>query len=152
MQIAKKVIDGSTINFHWADGTVTAVDTNELGDTVRDHATMHGFSQKLGDSYSGALGDLAKAKVMFQETLDALRAGDWNRKGGGFASGGIWVEAYAKAANAEFSDALEKWNGLNEEEKAEIRKHPAVKLAKAEIEADRAKAKAKASDAPAITL
>ena len=112
MQIAKKVIEGSTLKFVWADESETEVVLEGFGEDILQRATLHGLSQKLGDSYSGAAGDVGKAKAMLIETLDALRAGDWNRKGGGFSSGGIWVEALAKAAGEDMDRALAAWNEL----------------------------------------
>lgn len=150
MQIAKKVIEGTSITFKWADDSETVVNLDGFSEAILQHATLHGLSQKLGDSYSGAAGNVAYAKEMFEETLNALREGDWNRKGGGISSGGIWVEALARAAGEDMEAALAAWNEMDDETKAATRKHPAVKLAKAEIEAERAKAKA--ADAPSITL
>lgn len=150
MQIAKKVVDGNTLTFVWADETTTKVDLSELPQNIIDRAVIHGLSQKLGDSYSGASGDVRQAQMMFIDTLNALQEGDWNRKGGGAASGGIWVEALAQAAGEEIETALAKWNDMDEETRKSIRKHPQVKLAKAEIEMERAKAKA--ADAAPISL
>ena len=150
MQIAKKVVGESTITFAWADETSTVVDLDTLPEAIKQRAMIHGLSQKLGDSYSGAAGDVGRAKAMFDETLSALQDGDWNRQGGGFSSGGIWVEALAQAAGVTVEEALEKWNAMDDAEKAAVRKHPQVKLAKAEIEMERAKAKA--AEAPTISL
>lgn len=150
MQIAKKVIDEGTITFIWADETSTKVVLSELPETILQRAVIHGLSQKLGDSYSGSSGDVRTAQAMFLDTLNALKEGDWNRKGGGFSSGGIWVEALAQAAGEELETALTKWNEMDDATKASIKKHPQVKVAKAEIELARAAAKAK--DAPTLTL
>ena len=148
--IAKKVVEANSITFEWADDTTTLVDLDAFTPELIARAAIHGLSQKLGDSYSGAAGNILNAKAMFDDTLASLIAGDWNRAGGGFSTGGIWVEALAQAADATIEEALEKWNAMDDAERAAIRKLPAVKLAKAEIEL--ARAKAKAEDAPAITL
>ena len=150
MQIAKKVIDGSTLTFHWADETQTVFTPSDFSEEIQHRAMMAGLGHKLGDAYSAAKGDVRTAQAMQLDVATALKAGDWNRQGGGFSTGGIWVEAYAQAAGAEFDEALTKWNDMNDDEKSAIRKMPQVKLAKAEIELARAKAKAK--DAPSITL
>ena len=142
MQIAKKEIGESSITFTWADETTTEIALAGFNEAIIKRATLHGLSQKLGDSYSGAAGDVTKAKAMLMETLDALREGDWNRKGGGLSSGGIWVEALAKAAGETLEAALTAWNEMDDATKAEMKKHTGVKLAKAEIEVERAKAKA----------
>jgi hypothetical protein len=149
MNIAKKTIGETSITFTWADESVTVVDMADLHGSLTTRAMLHGLSQKLGDSYSGAK-EVASAKAAFEDTLDALKAGDWNRKGGGFSSGGIWVEALAQAAEVTLEEALEKWNEMTDETKASIRKQPQVKVAKAEIEL--ARANAKAVDAAPLTL
>jgi len=150
MQIAKKVVGEATITCAWADDTTTTVDVNEFSDEVRHHAMMHGFSQKLGDSYSGVQGNLTQAKAQFDEVHAALADGDWNRKGGGASSGGIWVEAIAQASGNDLEAVLAKWNAMDDAEKAAVKKHPQVKLAKAEIEMVRAKAKAE--DGPTLEI
>ena len=142
MLIAKKVIDGSTLKFIWADESETEIVLTGFSDDILERATLHGLSQKLGDSYSGAAGDVTKAKAALIETLDALRAGDWNRKGGGFSSGGIWVEALARAAGEDVEKALAVWNEADDDMKKAFKKDERIKLAKAEIELERAKAKA----------
>lgn len=147
MLIAKKVIDGNTLTFRWADDSETVINPSDFHEDIIAHAVLHGLSQKLGDSYSGAGGDVDVAKAMFQETLDALNEGDWNRKGGGFSTGGIWVEAMAKASGNTIEEALAAWNDADDATKASIRKHPEVKAAKAQIDLERATAKAKSADA-----
>lgn len=149
MNIAKKTIGETSITFTWADETETVVDMADLHGSLTTRAMLHGLSQKLGDSYSGAK-EVETAKAAFNETFEALKAGDWNRKGGGFSSGGIWVEALAQAAEVTLEEALAKWNEMDDATKASIRKQPQVKVAKAEIELARASAKAK--DAAPLTL
>ncbi len=150
MQIAKKSVEGTLITFDWADGSKSEVDVASFAASVVERAIAHGFSQKLGDSYSGAAGDVSAAKAMFNDTLAALQDGDWNRAGGGFSSGGVWVEALAQASGETMEAALKAWNDMDDDTKKATRKHPQVKLAKAEIEMERAKAKA--AEAPTITL
>lgn len=150
MQIAKKVIDGNTLTFHWADETTTVFTPEDFSPEIQHRALMAGLGHKLGDAYSGSKGDVRTAQMMQLDVATGLKEGDWNRKGGGFSSGGIWVEALAQAAGEDIEKALAAWNEMDDETKASIRKQPQVKLAKAEIEMARAKAKAK--DAPAITL
>lgn len=148
--IAKKVVTEDSLAFDWADGTATLVDLTKISDEMKHRAMLHGLSQKLGDSYSGADGNLETAKAMFNETLSALEAGDWNRKGGGASSGGIIIEAIAAATGETIETVLTKWNEMDDATKASIKKMPQVKVAKAEIEL--ARAQQKAADAPALTI
>jgi hypothetical protein len=143
MSIAKKSIAEKTITFSWADETVTSVDTSLFNAEVQEHARLHGFSQKLGDSYSGAK-DIAEAKERLDATFQALTEGDWNRKG--IATGGLWVAAIAKAVGKSLEETLEKWNAMDEDTRKAVCKHPDVILARKEIELARAQAKAKGAD------
>lgn len=147
MNIAKKVIVGNTLTFQWADETTTEVDLDSFQDHIDLYARNHGFSQKLGDSYSGAK-SVAEAKAKLIDTLAALEAGDWNRKGG--STGGVWVEALARAAGKSIEEALAKWDSLDDDARKAIKAHPEVAKAKAAIDFERAKAKADA--APTVSL
>lgn len=144
MIIAKKVIDGMTLNFHWADETVTSFKPEDFSQEIRDRAMMAGFGHKLGDAYSGSKGDVRTAQMMQLEVATALKEGDWNRSGS--SSGGLVVEALARASGASLDEALAAWNGYDEAKQKVVAKDPAVMLARKEIELERAKAKVVESD------
>lgn len=153
MQIAKKVIEGTTLTFEWADESDTSYDLSMYPPEIVEMLATHGLKQKLGDSYSGATNngwDIDRCKAEVADVSASLVGGDWNRKGGGGSSGGIWVEALARATGETVEAALEAWNEMDDEVRTETKKHPQVKLAKAEIDMERAKAKAAA--APTISL
>ncbi len=150
MTIATKTVGESSITFTWSDNTETIVHLDDIPEVMHDRICVHGLGQKLGDSYSGVKGDVAAAKELFNATLDALKAGEWNRKGSGGASGSIWVEAIARVTYQEIEDVLEKWNAMDAATKAATRKHPQVALAKTEI--DRERASVKAANVPAFTF
>ena len=133
--------------FAFANGETVTIDPADFSSGINDHARLHGFSQKLGDSYSSAK-SLSEAFAAFEATRQQLLEGDWNRKGG--STGGIWVEALARATGKPFETCLEKWNAMDEETRKAVKAHKGVKAAKAEIELERAQAKA--ADAPAIDL
>jgi hypothetical protein len=141
--IAKKLITNDHITFNWADETSTKVAFADFSDAMNTRATQHGYSQKLGDSYSGAK-SIGEAKACFNSVLNGLLGDDWNQGGG--STGGIMVEALAKVAGATFEEALEAWNGYDDDKRKALAKDPQVKLAKAEIELARAKAKVTESD------
>ena len=139
MNIAKKLVTNDALTFSWADETSTTILFADLPKDMHTRAMQHGFSQKLGDAYSGAT-SVVEAKAKMQDVLDGLMENDWTRKGGG-SSGGLWVEAFAKAAGESIENTLEAWNRMNDMEKDGVKKHPEVKAAKAEIDLERAKAK-----------
>lgn len=139
MNIAKKLVDESSITFVWADETSENISLELFNEAVINRAALHGFSQKLGDSYSG-ITDVAQAKLAMHGVLAALVAGDWNRKGG--STGGIWVEALVRATGESIEAAMEAWDKMTDEVRAATKKHPDLIRAKAEIELERAQARA----------
>jgi len=149
MQIAKKSVGEAGITFNWADESVDYIKLEFFNEALLAHATLHGLSQKLGDSYSGAK-SVAEAKAAFYEVLESLKAGDWNRKGG--STGGVWVEAIARATGQPLDEVLAKWSEMDEATRKSVKAHPDVIEAKAEIDLERAKAKAKAASKDAEPL
>jgi len=139
MNIAKKLVGESSITFTWADETSETIGLSLFNEAVIYRAALHGFSQKLGDSYSG-ITNVAEAKLAMHGVLAALKAGDWNRKGG--STGGIWVEALARATGETLEAALEAWDKMSDEVKTATKKHPDLIKAQAEIGLERAQAKA----------
>ena len=135
-------VESKSVTWQFADGTTRQVFLSELSDDIITNLALHGLSQKGGDSYSGAE-STSEAIERFNSVIDSLIAGDWNI--GRAATGGIWVDALAQAAGVERSEALVKWNSADDETRKQLKAHPAIKAAKAEIELERAKAKAKAA-------
>lgn len=138
MNIAKKLVTNDSLTFRWANETVTTILFKDFSDDMNTRATQHGYSQKLGDSYSGAT-SVADAKVKLKEVLDGLMQNDWNRKGGG--TGGIWVEAMVKATGETLEAALAAWDNYTDTEKVAMKKHPDLLEAKLAIETERLVAK-----------
>lgn len=139
MNIAKKLIGDTSITFTWADETSETIELSLFSEAIINRTALHGFSQKLGDSYSG-IQNIAEAKIAMHGVLASLVAGDWNRKGG--STGGIWVAALARATEETLERALEAWDKMTDTVKAATKKHPDLIRAKAEIELERAQAKA----------
>ena len=149
MNIAKKIITNEALTFLWADESTTTIKFVDFPESMDERAKAHGYSQKLGDSYSGAV-SVKEAKERFKAVLDGLLQNDWNRKG--VSSGGLWVEALARATGETLEAALEAWNEMNDTKKAVTKKHPVLLKAKAEIELERAEAKAKGDEVEPLSL
>lgn len=136
----KKIIievDRAYVRFDFADGKTIEVNLDSFSDTMQRHFSLHGIAQKLGDSYANAE-SFAQAFNRFETLLAQLRQGIWNI--GRQSSGGIWVEALQRATGSSFDDCLAKWDSLTKTAKADLKKHPKVRAAHAEITAERAKA------------
>lgn len=146
-KIAKKVIGDTFVRFEFADGEYIQCDVRDLPNDIKDQLVLHGLSQKGGDSYAGAE-SVKEARVSCQTVVDNLKAGIWATKA---SKGGKIVEALSRATQRPFDECLEKWHGMDEAAQKELRKHPAIKKALAEIEAERAASlAAAAADAPAL--
>lgn len=138
-KVARKSFDADagTIVFSWADGTQDVVEIADFTDRMRHKAMVHGFLQKLGDSYSGAL-TLSDAKARFADVLSQIQQGEWNRTrttGGG--SGGVWLEAIAQVTGQTLDAVRELWKSLTDDQRKAVKKDPRVKKAKLELEAAR---------------
>ena len=141
--IKKATVSEITNGLRWtfASGRAINVDFDSLID-VWNKAAAHGIKQKLSDTYAG-FKTTHEVEAAFETALDALLLGNWNA--GRSSSGGIWVEALAKAAGVEIAVAIEKWIEIGEEGQKGLKKDAAIKLAKAQIEMERAAEKAKGS-------
>jgi hypothetical protein len=138
MNIAKKAIVEGAITFTWADESISTVLVDDFSKAIRERAEVHGFSQKLGDSYSGCK-TVAEAKLKFDATLKALHDGDWNMKGA--STGGQIVQAIARATGATIEDVLVKWNEADDATRKSWAKHPDVIQAALTIKLEGLKAK-----------
>jgi hypothetical protein len=140
---ATVAITGTVLTWKWAHGDSTTVDANDLPADIQIHGMVHGLKQKLSDEYSGIKSSHVAQDAM-EALWDSLMEGTWNK--GRSSTGGIWVEAIAKATGETLEAVLEVWNAKDADERKELQKHPAIKAAKAEIELERAKAKAKGTE------
>ena len=131
---AVKVVEGKLV---WAfdGGDTFTVDSDKFSKEVQELAMLHGLKQKLSDSYAGVK-TAREAQQVFEGLLKALEQGSWTQ--GRSASGGIWVEALARAVKVSLEEALEKWNSMEEEKQKDLKKHAQIKLAKQELELERA--------------
>ena len=131
-------IDGG-LRWTFASGNITDVDFDDLTD-VWMKAAAHGIKQKLSDTYAG-MKTSQEVERAFAAALDGLMQGHWNA--GRSSSGGIWVEALARAASVAIDVAQAKWNAMDEDTQKDVKKNAQVKLAKAQIDLERSQEKAK---------
>jgi len=108
--------------------------TREEVQDVWDQLALHGLKQKVGDAAAKEAGASAQEKLAsMMAVVEQLKRGEWNARG----TGGLIVEAIARVKGLSLEEAMERWQGLTEEEKAAVRKHPLVKKAEADIRAER---------------
>lgn len=154
--MTKKAIDTAarTITFDLEDGSEPIVfDATKAPQAIREHAELHGFSQKIGDSYAGAAAAVEEGlyetpeafiRDQIQRASEQLLSGDWNTRSGG--AGGARVTdlavALAEALGQPLEDCVQRLDEASKEEKASVRKHPQVAAILSRIRAERAAAKA----------
>jgi len=155
---SKKVTD-SGIEIAFESGEALAVNLDQLDQSIVTKLAIHGLSQKLGDSYAGA--EATEAYDLANNVAARLLAGEWTqaREGGGVSRVSMLVEALAAATGKTADEALEVVKEMSEDQKKELKKHPAIAKELATIAAERAVAKAKAAekaaegaDIPALNL
>ena len=89
-------VAATTIRFTFSDGTVTDILPSDLPENIVSCATLHGLSQKLGDSYAGAE-SVSDARESFDTMFERLQGGEWvaEKKAGGPRTS-ILVDAIAE--------------------------------------------------------
>lgn len=84
--------------FKFTDGTERKVSLNSIGEKCKGAALWHGLSQKLGDSYAGAKGEVQTAIENFDTVLERLGNDDWVQQGEGPGTRPSMVADAIKAA------------------------------------------------------
>lgn len=147
-KIATKTIvrqeDGTPLGVRvvFTDGRQVSVGFDELSEAMKMELMAHGLSQKLGDSYSQAKGNLNYAFAECEGVAEALKRGEWNRRGGGKAGQGILAEAIARLTGKDVAEVAALLAAKDDEARKALRKDPRVAAEIKAIELERAKAKA----------
>lgn len=161
----KKSVGDNTITITFDDRSESVHDVTKFPADIQHNLMLHGLSQKLGDSYSSAgkaENPLAFAKGAVERVAKQLMDGAWQaaREGGGGSRTTVIAEAIARAfgttievVNEKILNRIADNAGTSDEDKkaalTALRADPQVRVAMAEIKAERAKtAAAKADAAP----
>jgi hypothetical protein len=155
--ICEKDYDVATkeATFNFTDGTELVLEVGKLSEEIQTNLMLHGALQKVGDSYAGVEGDVAKGIANAKDVIQGLLAGQWKGEREGGLRIGVLAEAIAKLKNSDVETvraALTLKEGATEDEKkahtkklAELRSHPQIKKAVAEIQLAKANAEAEAA-------
>lgn len=139
------------ISIDFADGHNVSLMFDDVPESVRPFAMFNGYSQKLGDSYSGAKGDINAAYAECSSVAEALLNGDWNRRGDGLG-GAYLIAAAAEVARTTEDAVREKFGTLTDDERKAIAARPDVKAVIARMKAEAALKRAEADEAEAPDL
>jgi acyl carrier protein phosphodiesterase len=147
-----------TIGFDFGEAGTYDVAISELPDEIVANLAVHGLSQKLGDSYAGAKAATEEldvdadtwARMQVESVFDQLSQGNWTTRTPGSTQVTDLARAIATVMDdVTEADAAEKLSEASKEEKAALRKHPAIKAELDKIRLARQAAKAEASAAAA---
>ena len=159
--MAKKIVTVETksILFSFGDAGDVTFELDKVSPEMLVQLALHGGSQKGGDSYASAksacegtdIDPNVWAREQCQATIDQIYAGDWSvRRAGGGTSVTDLARALAEVMpDVSEADAAERLADATKEDKAALRKHPAVKAVLERLRAERATAKAEAAEAAA---
>lgn len=145
-KIADKITlrgEGNTptaVSINFTHGEKVLVELDKLPEGMQRELMAHGLSQKLGDSYSSAKGDLNFAYAECSAVAESLLDGQWKRKGGG--DGGDLAQALANLTGKDVGDCVQVLHGLDDEGKKQLRKRKDVKAELARIKLARLEAQA----------
>lgn len=145
-RIASKEVDleKGTVTLKFAHGADLVIQAASLPKEMQKRAMLHGLSQKVGDSYSGA----DKPEDAFDiatKSLETINSGDWNvgrGAGEGTPRVGALAKGVARAMGKTLEEATAAVEALDDEQKKAVRAHPDVKAAMAAIRAEEAAAAA----------
>ena len=117
--------------FKFADGETYEVRGSDLPPAIMEAAAYHGLSQKLGDSYAGAKGNIADARDAFETVLERLTNGDWVTVGEGPGTRPSMVADAVKAALEELGETVDedRYAGIMEKVKGKDGREGALKNA-----------------------
>lgn len=160
----KKIVDhdAGTIEFKFEDDSSQLFSLARCPENVQRWLSVHGASQKIGDTYAGAAkaaNPLAWAKECVEEMIAALYAGETGvarEGGGGSVRPSIFVEALARVTGKSVEEVRALVDAMDEAQVKEYKSKKKVARAMADITVERAAARAKAlaesEDEEAVTL
>lgn len=150
--------DMSGVDFTFSNGEVLSVDISSIPDEVIAHLICHGISQKVGDSYTGQK-DAAEAHATASALVERLQGGEWTaaRQSSGGGAGRVTqlAEALARACGKTVPECVAVLDGMDDDQKKQLRQHDAIKAQLAIIKAEAAqaaaaKAQESLADAPSL--
>jgi len=163
-KICDKDYDENTkeATFTFTDGTELVLEVGKLSPQIQTLLMLHGAIQKVGDSYAGVEGDVAKGISNARDMIQQLVSGAFKGEREGGLRIGMLAEAIARLKGVTVDSVREKLvlpEGADEAAKrafakklSELRSHPAIKKAIAQIQLEKAEAEAASAPEAAFSL
>lgn len=132
-KLSKLHIDNG-IRFIMENGQEYVVTLDQFPDNILQELTIHGLSQKLGDTLAGAgkSKSLAEGIAQFETTLDNLQRGTWRS-----AQHGVLGEAISNLTGKPLSTVLAMLGKLDDKAKGKLRRDVAVKAEMLRLQQER---------------
>ena len=111
--------------------------TNEVPESVRDHAINKGVRESTTDAAAG-IKDAAQAYSAMKARWEKIKSGDWS----GGRGPGMVLEAIANVMSLDVDKVRELWEAKTEAEQKKLKAHPQVKLEIARIQQERLQSQA----------
>lgn len=149
-RVAKRTVDEQeeSVAFTFSNGKILVAKLADMA-ALQVRLALHGISQKIGDSFADAKGDVAVAYAAASDTLAQLTAGTWSDRGTADEEApNLICTAIAVTFGRDLAKVQSVWAGLDDTKKKAFRSDERVKAEMARIRAERAAAKA-AKAAPA---
>lgn len=132
--------------FELGNGKKLTFNPSEVGQQVREQAELHGFNQKIRDAAAGfsKTSDYSGAFAEMADVIESLKAGEWNRRGGGGAGQAMQdlAAAIAKIKGCGEEVAMAAVRKADPEQRKAWLKNGKVALAVQEIQSARLKMQA----------
>jgi hypothetical protein len=151
IKFCEKTMNGSVATFTFGDGEVLTIDLDSVPEQTQTDLRDHGALQKIGDSYASAGGDYNFAKAAASKVIANLLNGEFNtgrQSGEGKQKIGELATALAALQGKDVGEITLALEAATDEQKKQLRAHPAVKAKIASLRAEKAaEALAKATNA-----
>ena len=134
----RKELKASAIVFTFNDGQTREVDYDTLPAEIQKQLGLHGLSQKLGDSYASADGDVGFALGRLDTVATNLQEGNWaaaRTSEGGLSPKNILCRAVAEIRGVTPEAIAAHFASADEEVIKKVRAHPHVKAKMLELKA-----------------
>ena len=128
-----KSVVGNVVQFLFASGKELVFDPAKVSSDIAMSLTLHGASQKIGDSFAGS-DTVDEAYAEASEVLDQLYAGQWKAaRAVGEPRTGLLVEALARISGKDVAMCKLAVETMADDARKALRNDPRIKQAIAEI-------------------
>lgn len=134
-------VETGLMSFTFQDGQVVECNLTDFSADIQKQLSLHGLSQKGGDSFAGAKGNVAEAVKSVSDVIEQLKAGVWRAAPGEGESRprlGELAGAIARIKGVEYDVAFKAVEAATDEQRKTWRGNVKVKAVIAQIRSEEA--------------